>query len=262
MLPKVLPRQVQAIWFKEADRTFPDTTFPGYTANFKSKLKVSMGILKSYYPNVKLCYLSSRIYAGYRAGMGSNPEPFAYYTGWAVKSLIEDQINGDTSLTYTGANPKSPWLSWGPYIWADGIVPNLDGLSWICPADFNSDGIHPAASGQQKVVDRMLSFFTTDSTSIPWFLNSTITGINNDINSAQPIKIYPNPAQNIFSVELPNIFFEINITDVTGKRIFEEKNVFGKAQIDSKNFPNGIYFIRATTTKQEIRNRKIIIIKN
>ncbi len=254
------PKQVQVVWFKQAEGQPTDTSFATYPDALKIKFRIVMQIIKTKFQNTKLCYLSNRIYAGY-ATTNLNPEPFAYYTGWAIKRLIEDQINGDTALSYSGANIRSPWLSWGSNLWADGIIPNLDGLTWICLNDFNSDGTHPANPGRIKVANRLLSFFTTDSTAIPWFLNYTTSGIINDINSAQPIKIYPNPAQNIFSVELPDIFFEINITDVTGKSIFEEKNVFGKAQIDCKNCPNGIYSIRVTSNKHEIWNRKIIIIK-
>ncbi len=252
------PKQVQVVWFKQADGQPTDTSFATYTDALKIKFRTVMQIIKTKFPNTKLCYLSNRIYAGY-ATTSLNPEPFAYYTGWAVKRLIEDQINGDTALSYSGANLRSPWLSWGPNLWADGINPNLDSLTWICPNDFNSDGTHPANPGRIKVANRLLRFFSTDSTAIPWFLNSTSTGIINNVNSVHPIKIYPNPAQNIFNVELPDVLFEINITEITGKRIFKEKDIFGKAQIDCKNFSNGIYFIRVTTNKQEIWNRKIII---
>src|SRR4051812_34474642 len=58
----VSSKQVQAFWFLEADKSFPDTTFTGYVSNFKAKLKTSMGILKAKFPNANLCYLSSRIY--------------------------------------------------------------------------------------------------------------------------------------------------------------------------------------------------------
>jgi hypothetical protein len=166
----VTAKQVQAIWFKQADRSFPDTSFSGYTNNFKNKLKIAMGILNSKFSNARLCYISSRIYAGYQTGSGSNPEPYAYYTGWAVKQLIEEQANGDVSLAYSGSNPKSPWLSWGPYIWADGANPRADGLKWIFPDDYQADGIHPSIAGRQKVADKLLQFFTTDVTSTPWFI--------------------------------------------------------------------------------------------
>ena len=48
-------------------------------------------LAKSRYPNLRLAYLSSRIYAGY-AQTALNPEPYAYESGFSVKWLIERQL--------------------------------------------------------------------------------------------------------------------------------------------------------------------------
>ena len=160
--------QVQVIWFKEAEARPTDTSFATYPDALKIKYKSVMQILKSKYPNLKLVYLSSRIYAGY-ATTNLNPEPFAWYNGWTVKRLIEDQINGDDSLKYSGSNPSSAWLSWGPYLWANGTTPRSDGLTWV-QSDFQSDGTHPSTTGRQKVAQLLLQFFSTDETAKPWFL--------------------------------------------------------------------------------------------
>lgn len=166
----VSAKQVQAVWFKQSEPNPTDSVFPNYPAALKNKFKSVMKVMKSKYKNLKLCYNSSRIYAGYTT-VTSNPEPYAYYSGWSVKWLIEDQINGDTSLNYKGVNPNSPWLSWGPYMWADGTTPRLDGLIWNCP-DYVSNGVHPSMSGRIKVVSMLLNFFSTDETSKPWFLKN------------------------------------------------------------------------------------------
>lgn len=162
------PAQVQIIWYKEAEATPKDTSFATYPEGLKMKYRSVMQMLKSKFPNLKLCYLSDRIYAGY-ATSNLNPEPFAWYTGWTVKRLIADQINGDPGLNYTGTNPSSAWLSWGPYLWAKGTTPRSDGLTWI-PSDYQSDGTHPGTTGRQKVAQMLLQFFSTDETTKPWFL--------------------------------------------------------------------------------------------
>jgi hypothetical protein len=162
------PAQVQVIWFKEAEAQPSDTAFATYPDALKEKYKSVMQILKSKFTNLKLVYLSSRIYAGY-ATTKLNPEPFAWYTGWTVKRLIEDQINGEPALRYTGSSPSSAWLSWGPYMWANGLTPRSDGLTWVAN-DFQSDGTHPSTTGRQKVAQLLLQFFSTDETTKPWFL--------------------------------------------------------------------------------------------
>jgi hypothetical protein len=160
--------QVQIIWFKEAEAGPTDTSFATYPDALKAKYSSVMQLLKAKFPNLKLCYLSNRIYAGY-ATSKLNPEPFAWYTGWTVKRLIADQINGDASLNYTGAMPKAAWLSWGPDLWANGATPRRDGLTWL-PSDYESDGTHPGTTGRQKVAQMLLQFFSTDETTKPWFL--------------------------------------------------------------------------------------------
>lgn len=162
------PAQVQVIWFKEAEKAPTDTAFATYPDALKQKYRSVMQLLKAKFPNLKLCYLSDRIYAGY-ATTPLNPEPFAWYTGWAVKRLIADQISGDPGLAYAGSNPAAAWLSWGPYLWANGTVPRSDGLSWL-PTDYLTDGTHPNTSGRQKVAQLLLQFFSTDETTKPWFL--------------------------------------------------------------------------------------------
>ena len=160
--------QVQAIWYKEAEAGPTDTAFATYPDALKVKYRSVMQMLKNKFPNLKLCYLSDRIYAGY-ATTTLNPEPYAWYTGWCVKRLVADQISGDAGLAYNGANPVAAWLSWGPYLWAKGDSARSDGLVWL-PADFASDGTHPSTSGRQKVAQMLLLFFTTDETCRPWFL--------------------------------------------------------------------------------------------
>lgn len=164
----VTPSQVQIIWFKEAEAGPSDTSFVTYPNALKMKYKSVMKMLKSKFPNLKIVYLSNRIYAGY-ATTKLNPEPFAWYTGWTIKKLIEEQINGDNELSFAGANPNAAWLSWGPYLWADGTAPRSDGLYWVRD-DFQADGTHPSMSGRKKVADLLINFFSTDETAKYWFL--------------------------------------------------------------------------------------------
>jgi len=64
---------------------------------------------------------------------------------------------------------KAPWLSWGPYLWANGSTKRKDGFSYA-ESDFANDGTHQSSSGQKKVGKLMLDFFKSDSTTKPWFV--------------------------------------------------------------------------------------------
>jgi hypothetical protein len=139
--------------------------------NLREQFETILGIVRDYFPNARLAYLASRIYAGY-AITGTNPEPWAYENGFTVKWLIEAQLGGDPGLNYDpDAGPvESPWLSWGVYTWADGVIPRSDGLTWICPDDFQSDGTHPTPAGSLKVATLLMDFLKADPVAEPWFL--------------------------------------------------------------------------------------------
>lgn len=168
----VTPSQVQVAWIKQADIS-PTQPFPDDALQLKDELAKIARIMKQRYPNIRITYCSSRIYAGY-ATTTLNPEPYAYQGGFAVKWLIEDQINGAADLNYDPARGerRAPWLSWGPYLWADGLTPRSDGLTYAC-SDLADDGTHPAAGGaRSKVARLLLDFFKSDSTARLFFLAS------------------------------------------------------------------------------------------
>jgi hypothetical protein len=160
--------QVQAVWIKQADAG-PTQGFPKYAKTLQEELARIVQILPRRFPNVKLAYLSSRTYAGW-ATTRLNPEPYAYESGFSVRWLIEDQLKGDPALNYDPGKGqvRAPWLSWGPYLWANGSTKRADGFFYE-EEDFSSDGTHPSAAGQRKVGRSLLQFFKTDPTARPWF---------------------------------------------------------------------------------------------
>lgn len=167
---RVSREQVQVVWIKQADAG-PTQGFPKYAQTLQAELVKIVQILPERFPNVKLAYLSSRTYGGY-ATSGLNPEPYAFESAFSVKWLIEQQIKGDKALNFDSVRGevKAPWLSWGPYLWANGSTPREDGFSYE-PADFTSnDGTHQSPSGQRKVGQLLLKFFESDSTTKSWFV--------------------------------------------------------------------------------------------
>jgi len=66
----------------------------------------------------------------------------------------------------------SPLLLWGPYLWAAGLNPRSDGLTWARSDLSPSDGTHPSETGQQKVAGILLDFFKTNELARSWFVHS------------------------------------------------------------------------------------------
>ena len=162
----VTAQQVQVAWIKQA------IPAPEYLGDFPKHAEVLKGHmvgllkqLKERFPNVRIAYLSSRIYAGY-ATTHLNPEPYAYESAFVVRWLIEDQIKGESG------SAKSPLLLWGPYLWADGEKGRkTDDLVWK-PEDLGPDGTHPSDRGRRKVAELLLRFMKTDPTAKVWFTKS------------------------------------------------------------------------------------------
>ena len=159
--------QVRAVWFKLPDR-LANQPFPDAWLTHAEQTRTVLRNLKTLYPNIKLAFLTSRIYGGYSTNV-NHVEPDAYQHGFAYKWVVESQIDGTGNLNADLAlGPVvSPWIGWGPYVWADGLIPRSDGLTWAC-SDFQSDGVHPAPSGADKVATRLLDFFKT-SPLTTWF---------------------------------------------------------------------------------------------
>lgn len=162
-------QQVQVAWVKQTNRG-PTGPFPNWALNLQSQLVDICQNIKTAFPNIKLVYVSSRIYAGY-ASSTLNPEPYAYESGFSAKWLIDAQIDGEAALNYDPAvGPvRSGLLLWGPYLWADGMTQNSQGTYWVCPTDFKTDGTHPSdPDGRIRVADLFMNFLRTDP-SATWY---------------------------------------------------------------------------------------------
>jgi len=234
-------KQVQVIWYKEADGVGNTPPTPqNYADSLIAGTKRIMNILKAKFPNAKICYLASRIYAGY-ANINLNPEPYSYWQGWAMKWLIEDQINNNSNLQYSGANANSPWLCWGTYNWANGTMPRSDGLTWDCPTDFNPDGTHPSITGRQKVATKLLNFLDTDSTACWYRIGGcqTISKLNDNYLNKSNLLVYPNPVVNQLSFS--EILNDIEIFNIYGKVVMPK--IKSAKSISVSDLPNGIYFL-------------------
>lgn len=184
----VSPHQVQAIWMKHGNSAQNNPPTGLVTDGYADKLRIAIReVVKkaiTKFPNLKVIYLTSRIYGGY-ATSTLNPEPYAYESAFSNRWVIEDQMNGDDpndpqDIGYTKIDGSPlPILLWGPYNWADGIIPRSDGLTWMCGldevnSDFETDGTHPSLQGEIKVANRLLDFFTTNQTTA-WFTNGSIS---------------------------------------------------------------------------------------
>ncbi|HMI31608.1 MAG TPA: T9SS type A sorting domain-containing protein [Candidatus Limnocylindrales bacterium] len=266
------PLQAQVVWLKEANAT-PHGAFPASAETLQWNLASVVRIIKQKLPNVRLCYFTSRIYAGY-ATTNLNPEPYAYESAFAVKWLIDSQIRGD-SLNFDPARGTvdAPWLSWGPYLWADGLNPRSDGLTWPC-SYFQSDGTHPATGARILVADSLLTFIEEDPTTVPWYGGGTVTAA--PIEEAATLKtaltIAPNPSPGISRVLFApgrGEVWRLEVFDLAGRLVREigagmgtgarEERRWDGRSTSGRRAPQGIYWIRLSAAGAHVSRRLVLL---
>lgn len=165
----VSEKQVQVAWVKLANKG-PRGDLKEHGRKLQRDTLAVLQNAKAHFPNLRVVYLGSRIYAGYAIGP-LNPEPYAYESAFVCRWLIQDQIKGAPELNWSSERGavKAPLLLWGPYLWADGLNPRkTDGLVWK-REDLARDGTHPSQSGRDKVAGLLLNFFKRDPLARSWF---------------------------------------------------------------------------------------------
>ncbi len=173
------PAQVQVAWVKLADRVPNDNgAFPDHAEVLQERIEEVSRSLRVRYPNLRIAWFSSRTRAYTDDADLLNPEPFAFESGFAVHWMLDKQLAGDPALNFDpGAGPvMAPLLSWGPYLWIDGLEVRSDGMQWLCNDVSASDFIHPSNNGVAKVGAQLQAFFKTDPLARSWYLRANETG--------------------------------------------------------------------------------------
>jgi len=170
--PGLTDQQIQVAWVELQD-DYPYSPLPIQDSDayrLKSLLSESLRAMKKRWPNLQVAYLSSPVFGGY-ATTQRNPEPYPYEAGLTVRWTIVGQI----TLMRTGylwdsrigdvnyERGSAPWITWGPYLWADGTTPRSDGLTWTRD-DFEPDGETLSEAGALKGAALLRSFLMSEPT--------------------------------------------------------------------------------------------------
>lgn len=170
----VTPKQVQAVWMKHVEAGAAALgEFPAHAKTLEADMVDILNIAQERFPNLRAAFFSSRTYGGWASPTAGSPEPYAYETAFAVRGVIQRQIEGDPLLNSdpTRGEVKSPVTLWGPYLWACGNRPRgSDGMVWTEEDVRSNDHMHPSQAGCKKVTGQLLKFLKTDPGTRVWFL--------------------------------------------------------------------------------------------
>lgn len=248
--------QVQVIWFMQAKHIsgIPANEGIEHITIMENKFLNAFTLFKRKFPNLKQIFCSGRDYGGYSQLGSGNPEPYAYYTNWSFRNLVERQINADSNLSYQGIDSKIVWLGWANHVWADGKNQRLDGFNWLCPEHVQTDGVHPNSAGVSKVASLLFNFFKNDSTTL-WFRNQVNLDLIQKSEIEPAVLLYPNPANSTLNIKLSNTnFIKFEILNNHGHLV----KVFNINQTDVSDLPKGIYTLRVYFPRQIIHKRFIV----
>lgn len=78
--------------------------------------------------------------------------------------------------------------------------------------------------------------------------NTTFTVLNRgDFKFDQSVKVYPNPASTIFTIEASSDIKSVQLYDIQGRQLQALSAEGQSRQIDVSALPSGIYFVKAAT---------------
>lgn len=191
----VHPRQVQVLLVQQTS-AWPTEPFGPFTDSLRVSMHRILAIGQDLFPNVAIAHIWGREFGGY-ATIALNPEPWAYQTDFAMRQVIQDQIDGHPDMQVGIV----PWTDRGPYLWANGNDPReIDGLFWVC-RDFSlDDGTHYTGEGARKAAHQVMEFIRSHPAAQAWFGGSS-TSVEDIAFSEGWIVVLPGDTASDFGIE-------------------------------------------------------------
>ena len=108
--------------------------------------------------------------------------------------------------------------------------------------------------------DIITHFPYTDAPS-KWILESTTLSTHDRDLKAASIKIYPNPAQDKFTINFQNTnrIKHVEIYNVLGKRVYQNTPSSHVLEVDSSGFQTGVYLVKAFSDENKVLHSKLIV---
>ena len=254
--------QVQIVWmmFQSEATTNDVETYVTYVIG---QYKLILADMLDQMPNLRQVFISGMHYTGYtnpeHERYASLIEPKAYWGNLAIRELINKQIDGDPDLDFEGPDRVVPYITWGPYFWADGSNERSDGLTWTCN-EFRSDstggGFHLKEEYQYKEGDMLESFLETSPVASIWYNDGPKwatcgTGRFEEANAelADNVSVTPNPCAQSFMLHIPAEITGIStlqVIDLNGRAIISEifdAGRYSTRSYDASLIPDGVYMI-------------------
>ena len=154
------------------------------------------------------------------------------------------------------------YWSWGDFDGSFGFYPSYTyanpGIYNVCVSAYTSSG----CSANFCLTDSLyrIANSTYDSVVQINVMQNQTSGISTHNTQNSTYKIYPNPAQNNFTVEVStNEKQTISLFDINGKQVLSQ-TITGTTNIDASNLANGVYNI-SIANNYGVVNKRLVIVK-
>ena len=90
---------------------------------------------------------------------------------------------------------------------------------------------------------------------------TTLLGIKDKKNEEIAVSIYPNPATSVMNISASGLDgnYDVKMTDVLGKVVYNETVVGSAKKVDVSDFKNGVYLVTITEKGTAIQTRRIVV---
>lgn len=89
-------------------------------------------------------------------------------------------------------------------------------------------------------------------------IDPATVGINELMEHKTNLKLFPNPSKETFNMELPKQqHFTVSVVDITGRKMYENKNATGILTVDCTSFSSGVYFVKAVNESTVLTGKLI-----
>ncbi|MDF3027969.1 MAG: hypothetical protein K0S23_2276 [Fluviicola sp.] len=90
---------------------------------------------------------------------------------------------------------------------------------------------------------------------------TTVLGIKDQKNEEITMSIYPNPVSSLLSVTAQGLDgnFDLKMTDVLGKVVYNESVVGASKKVDVSDFKNGVYLVTVLEKGRVVQTRRVVI---
>lgn len=166
-------------------------------------------------------------------------------------SFNTDKIKGIYTWDTPAPDQTKPYfVNNDPYNWWDSNDPNA-------PAQTPSPN-DPAIS--RLYIDTIVGYAAPF---IDEVMKSTTSGTGevasaDNLNSNENVLVYPNPAENRFSITATSEITHVEIYDLSGKQVFTSSRYKSGTGIETSSFESGVYLIKVKTSKSESVQKLIL----